>query len=179
MPGISLERFSYLVGKPSAHELGWANHFQLGDLNLYDVDIGPVPGAVDDDDFNYIAIIGLNAFNRLRVMIRPSTNEMWTQSVSPLPNHNRFGAVFLPESKEGSSLVAKVLAGGPANRAGLENGDELVSVGNVPLAKLSVNEGRWQSFLFGQPAGTRVHLKIKRDGEVRDIAVVLEDLLKR
>jgi serine protease Do len=69
----------------------------------------------------------------------------------------------------GGALVADVTPGSPAAKAGIERGDIILALNGQP-----VNEPDDLSVRIAETApGTTVHLKISRNGQTRDVAVVL------
>jgi hypothetical protein len=70
--------------------------------------------------------------------------------------------------------VVDVLSGTPGEAAGIRAGDTIVAVNGVRASDL--NEPRLHD-MMDQPAGTIVHLRIRREGHERDADVALRDLL--
>jgi serine protease Do len=72
-------------------------------------------------------------------------------------------------SQGGGALVANVTPGSPAAKAGIERGDIILALNGQP-----VNEPDDLSVRIAETApGTTVHLKISRNGQMRDVAVEL------
>lgn len=177
--GVTLTTYRYSVGAPMVHELSWASEYRLGDLLFHHVDIGPIPEAKDGqaiggDGQEFIATIGIGALQHLRMIISRDTKEVLTQSISPIPEHNRLGAVFVPAAKD-PVLVAHVLENTPAARAGLKNGDILQSVNEVDFRSAGKNPEPF----FSQAAGTVLAIKITRGQTPHEFSVTLQDLLHK
>ena len=78
---------------------------------------------------------------------------------------------MLVDFNEGSDEVKTVLAGGATDAAGIKPGDRILAInGNKPSD--DPNDP-----LFKQPAGTVLHLQVKRGEEVRLRDITLRDIL--
>jgi serine protease Do len=80
-------------------------------------------------------------------------------------------AQALKINRSGGALVADVTPGGPAEAAGIKNGDVIVKYGDKPIEtanqlKLRVAE---------TPPGTTVPVEIDRNGETRDLTVTIKE----
>lgn len=78
-------------------------------------------------------------------------------------------------SQGGGALVADVTPGSPADKAGIERGDIILELNGEPVSgpdELSVR-------IAETAPGTMVHLKISRNGQMRDIDVTLEELTEK
>ena len=84
--------------------------------------------------------------------------------------------MWINVSEGGGALdVVDVIAGGPAEQAGLLAGDRIVTVEGVEAAKLSLPELR-KRFRTDSP-GTRIRLEFERAGKVAGAEVILRDLI--
>jgi len=178
--GVTLETFRYFVGKTEPYELAWAEEYSLGGLTFHDVDLGRIPEsgdnvAIDADGKGFIAMIGIRALRNLRMIISRKDNVILTQTVAPVPDHNRLGAVFVPEPEDDSLLRCHVLDGSPAARSGLMNGDVLIRIEDVNFR--GNEELRDPSSFFSRPAGTTLEIVVLRGEETLPFKVQLEDLL--
>ena len=70
--------------------------------------------------------------------------------------------------------VMDVIAGGPADKAGMKTGDRIVSVDGKKAPGMSLPEVR---LMFKRPLGTRVNLILKTDKSTRNVVLVLKDLV--
>lgn len=174
--GVTLASYRYAVGETMAHELAYAAEYRLGDLMLRDVDIGPIPEAKDGkaigtDGKEFIATIGMRGLQHLRMIVNRSAREVLTHTISPLPQHNRLGAVF--PLKQPVGRIAQVLENSPAHKAGLKTGDILISINGSDFSQPQSNP---ESFLT-QPAGSKLLIKVKRDDAVHEYSILLEDMI--
>jgi len=76
---------------------------------------------------------------------------------------------------DGGFEVTDVLAGGPADRAGIENGEVIVAVDGRDAAGLSLPELR--RLLSDDRAGAVVRLRIRGEPEPRNVELTLKRLL--
>jgi hypothetical protein len=74
----------------------------------------------------------------------------------------------------GSFDVVDVMAGGPADGAGLEAGDQIVRVDGVPADDVSLPELRKR--FRSDPPGTKIKVEFARAGKVAPAEVILRDL---
>jgi serine protease DegQ len=82
---------------------------------------------------------------------------------------NRAGAI-LGKGDQGETVMT-VLAGSPAESAGLHVGDVITAIDQKPPEDLSEQPA------FLQPEGTVVHLTAKREGVSHDLSLTLRDFL--
>jgi S1-C subfamily serine protease len=111
------------------------------------------------------------------MIISRQSNEVLTQSVSPVPDHNRLGAMFVRGAEDDSPFVGRVLKDSPAERAGLKSGDVLLEINGVDFSKRSEDRGRHPASFFNKPAGTELTVKVEREGSTHEFSVKLQDLL--
>ena len=72
-------------------------------------------------------------------------------------------------------LVVEVLAGSPAERAGLRAGDVLLSVGEKAVS----NAESLQKLLFAEAIGTPLELSVLRDGTEIKVTAVPEEMSEK
>lgn len=84
----------------------------------------------------------------------------------------RSGIVW--QREHGVYIVEDVVPGSPAAQGGMMRGDALVRLNGVPVTKLP-SEAVFEAFM--QPAGTRMHLTIRRQGSLKDFVLTLRDLI--
>lgn len=73
------------------------------------------------------------------------------------------------QGQSGGIVVTEVNPGGPAEKAGLEVGDEIVSFNKMSYSTLD----QVGAMMSGKQPGDRLALKIERDGQYKDVEVVL------
>jgi hypothetical protein len=158
-------------------EEAWADKVSVGRIVMTDVPIEQAGRfAVERLGNQYEGTIGLAALKRLDLIIDGANGvAYWKPRRSrPAPyHHNRLGAVFVPTATHTNQAVARVTEGGPAFAAGVRNGDVLMQVDDVKVT--SWNDG-WLS-RFGKPAGTKLKLALKRDGETFQTTAVLREIV--
>ncbi len=75
---------------------------------------------------------------------------------------------------DGDALkVVDVAAGSAAQRADLRDGDRILAIGGEPIGAHSL--AQWRARLRTMPAGTRLALRVLRDGKPGDATLVLAD----
>lgn len=163
-------------------EEAWAKNFSLGSMVLNDVPVHPASPsdvAVGSSHSPYQATLGLTALQRLdfivdgplgMVYVRPRTGPFQPYS------YNRAGAVFTPRDPRSgtqSNLVARVVEGGPAYKAGIRDGDLVMKFNGQPVTSWKQGPTYLSST---RPAGTKLNLTLKRGDTIFDAAVVLEDV---
>ncbi|MFH1022860.1 MAG: PDZ domain-containing protein [Planctomycetota bacterium] len=152
-------------------EVRRAERLTLGPLAFDDV---PVlqndPGSAGWP--NFAASVGLATMARYDMVFDgPGNRVLCRKRPSPAFEYpyNRMAAAFLPDS--GGALVARVLPGGPAARAGVRDGDVLVRIGDTEVRNL---KGGFRS--DGGASGATVKLGLRRDGKDIDVMVTMEEL---
>lgn len=95
-------------------------------------------------------------------------------------DYNRLAAVFVPEDiRTTNSLIVHVLKDGPAYRAGIRDGDELLSVGGLDTTKWRTDPNVMPlSQFWSKPAGSKIDLVLMRDSKKMEISVTLEEIFK-
>lgn len=87
------------------------------------------------------------------------------------PGHRRAWIGFFPHPFDGGVLVTGVVAGGPAERAGIARGDLLLSVAGRPVSSLrELYQEIWQ-----RAPGESLPLQLLRNSEVHTLEVVSGD----
>lgn len=85
-----------------------------------------------------------------------------TADVSKELNLNEIGGIY----------VSEVLAGGPAQKAGLQSGDIIKFVNGITVNTLPAFQGQLGKY----NPGTTVEMRVLRDGKLKDFQVTLEDM---
>ncbi|MFN3165904.1 MAG: aspartyl protease family protein [Phycisphaeraceae bacterium] len=148
--------------------------FELGKVvvtkSFFEVNLG-------GDRINLPYVIGTDALRHRRVFFDGPGQRVYFGPLGgangELPVINRAQATFAPTEVESGLLMAYVLEGGVAHRAGLRDGDRLLEIDGVDKREWykSFNKGKRNSFEAGP--GTRVKVLVLREGEQREIEVTL------
>jgi hypothetical protein len=160
------------------YEEAWADQISIGPMVLTDVPIRLAGlGNATRLGAQYEGTLGLAGLKRLDFIVDGKNGlAYWRAKSTPPPvyPHNRLGAVFVPTQSHTNQAVARVVQGGPAYEAGVRDGDVLLRVDNVMAT--SWNTG-WLRYL-SMPAGTKLKLTLKRDGETFSTTATLRQLLQ-
>jgi hypothetical protein len=166
----------------TVHEECWADKFSLGSFSVTNVPIEPssfVGRGIWDD---YQASMGLFALTRQDVILDWKNGSMYLGPTQPAQrpySYNRIGAVFVPGGNKGNDLVGHVLDPSPAYEAGIRNGDILLKTGDLDVTQWHTDPSiRPQKRFYTDPAGTRIHLTLQRDGKPFETTVELRDILQ-
>lgn len=160
------------------YEEAWADQICIGPIILTGVPIEPTgPANPRRLGKQFKGTLGLAALKRLDIIIDGTKNiALLRPKTTPPPAypHNRLGAVFVPVPGHTNEGVARVVEGSPAYEAGVRNGDVLVQVDDVLVRSWSTS---WLQ-RFSGPAGSHVHLTLKRDGTMFETTAVLREILQ-
>jgi hypothetical protein len=152
-------------------EQGWADQLTLGPLELDGVmveeDNGVGKMILGD---SHLATWGMAALRRVRMIVDGSRGVAYIlplHGLAPTPDHNRLGAVFVPDDTEEDGWIAHVAEGSPAFEAGIRDGDVLLRSGDH-------NYSGWRATpvevsVSGRPdppPGTEVELTLRRGQHV-------------
>lgn len=105
----------------------WANELRAGPLRIPRTTVAATTILTPDIS----ALLGLEALRHFDMMIDRRENALYLkprQSDERKIRYNRLGAHFLPSVDDNVPMVAKVIPDSPGYRAGLRDGDTLVSV---------------------------------------------------
>jgi hypothetical protein len=86
--------------------------------------------------------------------------------------YSRSGMAFYPEG--GVFSVIDVVADGPAAKAGVQKGDQLVSINDKPMAMWHFGDLR---MVFRQDVGTKVKVVLRRSDKEITVEITLRDLI--
>lgn len=121
--------------------------------------------------------VGAGILRRFVVTLDYAHSLMYLKPIDPTPpdldRYDRSGMRIARSS--GGTQVTEVVDDGPAAMAGVRKSDLVTSVDGRPAAGLSLDEIK--TVLRDQPAGTRVNLVLRRQGEPFEVAVALRDLI--
>ncbi|MBZ5588098.1 MAG: aspartyl protease family protein [Acidobacteriia bacterium] len=106
-------------------------------------------------------------YGRQRLIFEPNAN-------SSRPDTYDRAGMWINRGTEGFDVV-DVVAGGPAEAAGLKVGDRIISIGGTPARDLSLPVVRER--LRTESVGTTIKLAVRGDGKPRELKLVLRDLV--
>ena len=159
-------------------EEAWADEITIGPVVLKDVPIAQAgPAGSIRWGVQYEGTFGLAALKRLDFIVDGNNSLAYLRAKGtgpPAYPHNRLGAIFVPTSTHTNQAVADVVNESPAYVAGVRNGDVLLQVDDIVVTSWS---GSWRS-RFCMPAGTKLKLKLKRDGKTFTTTATLREILQ-
>lgn len=157
---------------------------RVGELRLAGFSLGNVITRFPDAELADIITsgsdgnLGAEVLRRFVVTFDYSRSQMLLQPTDALGDPFLFSTVGLaihPSfTDDGAAVVDDLYPDSPATRAGLEEGDEIVSIdGRSPeaIGKESILT------LFEQEPGTHLELELRRDGKIRAVRLTAERLL--
>lgn len=163
-------------------EVCWAKAIKVGPLTLENVSVCMANPAHTASAPNFEALLGVQALKQLVVVV-DGKNEAAYVVAKARPqqkyDHNRIGAVFAPNDIQSSNYVAHVVKGGPADLAGVREGDVLLKINEVDYTRRPSNpkdRPRLNTFLES-PAGTKLRLFLRRGEREITIDVTTKDIL--
>ena len=176
MPGVGL----------TVNKENWLEKIDLGGLQLCDI---PVKRGMDSlkvyTDLGVDGILGMWALSCYSWILDGENGKVYYKKnelvrIPEKYEYNRLGAVFVPEDiRTSNSLLAHVVKDGPAYKAGIRDGDELLKIGRLDVTKWRTDRnvlplGRFWS----NPAGTKVELLLKQNGKIKELSVTLKEIFK-
>jgi len=160
------------------HEEAWADQISVGPIVITGVPIAEAgPALATKWGAQYEGTLGLAGLKRLDLIVDGNKGLVYLRPKKTRPSrypHNRLGAIFVPTDEHTNQAVARVVDGGPAYEAGVRDGDVLVQVDGVMVTSWS------ESWLkrFSRTAGTKLKLKLNRDGKIFNTTATLREILK-
>jgi hypothetical protein len=163
----------------AAQPMLWAAKLGLGNVEIEGMPVGLDQHPILKTwrcDWS-IGLLGLSRFNLVidgpgqTVYLKPRAKFAWKVA------YNRLGAVFIPNDLRSLELVAHVVSGSPAARAGIQNGDQLFKIGDLDVTAWRTDPKVLPlSRFWERPAGTELVLTLARGAEKLTITVKLEEL---
>ena len=164
------------VGGPSRSFVTRATSLSLGPVKVDRLVAGlATQGKGSLSDANYIANVGSGFLKRFVVTFDYGHQLMYLKPLpAPVADTNVFDRAgwWINAAPEGFKIV-NLSAGGAAEGAGLKTGDEITAVDGVSAKTIAISDMRRR--LRDEPAGTRVALRVVRDGKPRRVSLVLKD----
>ncbi len=160
----------------------WAGQLDFGPLRLTEVPVEEANTAqLALGSSGYEATLGLVALKRLDFIVDGKRGMAYVRLREESPGlyeHNRLGAVFVPSNPDSDDLLASVISGGPAQEAGIRDGDVLLKIGEVDVTTWRTNSTVLPlSRFWTLPAGTKLKLTLRRGAETLSISVRLREIL--
>ena len=153
----------------------------LGGLVVRDITsvvAGDTVVVADDEEINYAGILGGDLMRRFRVWFDYPHNRVIFEPTHELSKpfaYDRSGTFLLSEGDNFRTVrVRSVAKGGPADAAGVQPGDVIVSIDGRMTKRLGLEETRR---LFREN-NTRYRLVLDRGGELVRAEIVTKDLLE-
>lgn len=91
-----------------------------------------------------------------------------------LQQFTRAGFAALTRDSANHIVVQSTIPDSPAADAGLQKGDVILSINGTPTENISADQSR---ALVRQPAGTALQLRVQSSAGLRDVTLILRDLL--
>lgn len=159
-------------------EVGWADRLAIGPVLVTGL---PVEVADPSELVQGPITLGMAALKRLDIVVDGQRGVAYLQAKTSPPTavaHNRLGAVFTPVDLQHVDLLAHVMEGSPAWRAGIRDGDVLLRIGTLDVTKWRTDPAVMpMSRFWSRPAGTRHQLTLRRGAQEYRVAVVLRQIL--
>jgi PDZ domain-containing protein/aspartyl protease len=164
------------------YEECWAEKLTIGQFTIAQVPVTPAD-AVFAQWFtgkNYQGTLGLFALTRFEVIIDGRNNCLYTRPIDKPAtkyDHNRMGAVFVPQDDKSDLLTAQVLPKSPAYQAGIRNGDVLLKIDDLDVTPWRTDPNVLPlSRFWERTVGTKLKLTLSRDDKPFQTTVELKDI---
>jgi predicted aspartyl protease len=165
------------VGGPVRAGVFRAQRFKLGEVSLNDLVVTTERVATKGShaDPNLAGAIGGELLKRFNVTFDYSRQVMFLEKNRSYGRREIFDRSGMYLNKQSDWFeVIDVVAGGPADQAGIKTGDRIVSIDGKQASRLSAPEVKLK---FKEPGRTRVSLIVKRNGSPRKVQLLLRDLV--
>jgi PDZ domain/Aspartyl protease len=165
------------VGGMSQSRLARMKSVELGPYRIADPLVGlssTESGALASED--YAGNIGNGLLERFTVTLDYERRQIWLEPgahYTERANYSRLGARFV--KIEDQVRVAEVIAGSPAEKAGLKQGDVVTEIDGRSIASFD-RDPLERQFEDGKP-GTKVAITVMRDGKPVKLTATLRDIL--
>jgi hypothetical protein len=165
-------------------EEAWADKISLGKLALSDV---PVMQADSSDialhsssQSQFEATLGLGALKRLDIIIdgKRGLAFLRPKGTPSMPyEYNHFGAVFVPQDPQSDDLIAHVIKGSPAYKAGIRNGDVLLEIDGKDVTHWRDGNIKINTTFSERPAGSKLEFTLERGDKIFKTVAILQNIL--
>ena len=125
------------------------------------------PKKVDYSEMVYHALKGIadQLDPHTVVMPRKAFNQL------TIDTKGKFGGIgIIVSTEKGRLIIVSPIDDTPASRAGIESGDEIIAIDDIPLKDMKGNQSTYM--MRGKP-GTDIKLTIKRKGEPKPLEMTL------
>jgi hypothetical protein len=135
---------------------------------------GAETGGFASED--YAGNIGNQILQRFRLTLDYEHRQIYLEPSKRYAEPDRFSRVGMLLGRYGDTVKAmQVLRGSPAEKAGLEQGDEVVAIDGKPATSLPPDD---QVKLFDEsPEGREIAITVTRDGKKKDLKMKLKEML--
>lgn len=162
------------------YEETWADKLTLGRFSISQVPVTPADSIFERMFTNYQATLGLFALTRFEVIIDGRNNCLYTRPIAKPTtkyDHNRIGAVFVPQDDKSDLLNAQVLLKSPAYQAGIRNGDVLLKIDDLDVTKWRTDPNVLPlSRFWNRPSGTKLKLTLSRNDKPFKTTIELKNI---
>jgi len=164
------------ITEPAKGVVGRIKNFQLGSFLIN----SPVTGFYLEDKYpsgfaKTAGKIGGGILRRFEVILDYSHYRMILEKNADYHLWDRYNTSGIQLIQRGKKiLVFHVIKDSPAQKAKIEEGDELLSLNDVPVSSCSLQKIRE---LLTQEEGTKIELKLKRKTETKKVNLILKEML--
>jgi predicted aspartyl protease len=165
------------LGGPIRSQLARGKVFMLGDLEVDDPLVRlslQASGALTASDTS--GLIGADILRQFHIILDYSRHSITFQKnrhYGKRSNFDRVG-VWLSQDSVGFRVI-DVVAGSPADNAGIKAGDKILAIDGNPADSLELTEVR-ESFR-SDPVGKKLRLRVQSGSSARDIVLSLRELV--
>jgi hypothetical protein len=165
------------IGGPIRSLLARSEHFSLGGVDVKGSVIRlSTQGAGLTTSSSMAGLIGPDILARFLVTFDYSRREMLLEKSTEFGRVDSYDRAGVWMGQDGRGFFAvDVVAGGPADVAGIKTGDRLLEIDGMPTAKLVLPEVR-ERMRRGEP-GSRVKMLVEHERSRRVVEVRLRDLV--
>lgn len=159
-------------------ETTWAESYTIGPVICSGVECIRDPTISESVD----ASLGLDALKHFDLILDGPHKVAYVKA-RPINRggsrqHNRLGALFMPEAQKSDVLIAQVARSSFAEQAGIKTGDVLLKIDDLDVTHWRTDPRLMPMRKFWeQPSGTQMTLTLKRGEQILTKKVVLRNIL--